>query len=99
MWPFSTVTDPKRLSRPNACSESSVPQPHSGYTVHSGTCAKSTIGVLLARRGDIVLQPRDLLGAERPESAGLEVQDVHEADEMHAGVIEAVPAPPFVPLP
>ena len=41
---------------------------------------------------NIVLQPRDLLGAERPEPTGLEVQDVHEADEMHASVIETVPA-------
>ena len=65
MWPLSTVTDPKRLSRLNACSESSVPQPQSGYTVHSGTCAKSTIGVLLGETRHVVLQPRDLLGAER----------------------------------
>ena len=30
MWPFSTVTEPNRRSRPSACSESSVPQPQSG---------------------------------------------------------------------
>ena len=30
MCPFSTVTDPNRLSSPSACSESSVPHPHSG---------------------------------------------------------------------
>jgi hypothetical protein len=47
MWPLSTVTEPKRFSRPSACSESSVPQPHSGYTAHSGTWANSTMGVLL----------------------------------------------------
>src|SRR5437868_4444813 len=49
MWPLSTVTDPKRLTNASACSESSVPQPHSGYTVHNGTCANSTTGVLLDR--------------------------------------------------
>ena len=30
MWPLSTVTEPKRLSRSSARAPSSVPQPHSG---------------------------------------------------------------------
>ena len=30
MWPFSTVTDPKRFIIAKACSLSDVPQPHSG---------------------------------------------------------------------
>src|ERR1700691_6429108 len=45
MWPLSTVTDPKRLTRPSAATESSVPQPHSAATVQSGIWAKRTIGV------------------------------------------------------
>jgi hypothetical protein len=40
----------------------------------------------------VVLQPLQLLLAERAESAGLEVEDVDEPDEVNAFVIEAVPA-------
>src|SRR6266480_7414261 len=46
MWPLRTVTEPKRFKYPKARSLSLVPQPHSGYTVQSGICAKTTIGVL-----------------------------------------------------
>src|SRR6185312_7263886 len=49
MCPLSTVTDPNGLRYESACALSSVPQPHSGYTVHSGTWAKTTIGVLFER--------------------------------------------------
>src|SRR4029453_19102785 len=45
IWPFSTVTEPKPLTYSSARAPSSVPQPHCGYTVHSGMCANSTIGV------------------------------------------------------
>src|ERR1700674_2699171 len=46
MCPFSTVTEPNFFKYPSACALSSVPQPHSGYTDHSGMCANTTIGVL-----------------------------------------------------
>src|SRR5678816_762255 len=42
--------------------------------------------------GNIFLQPCDLLGTERAESTCLEIENVHEADESHAAVVEAVPA-------
>src|SRR6478752_9469355 len=41
---------------------------------------------------NILLQPCDLLGTERAESTCLEIENVHEADESHAAVVEAVPA-------
>ena len=48
------------------------------------------------RRGaqalDVVLQPLELIGSEKAEAAGLQVGHVDEADEVHAGLIEAVPA-------
>ncbi len=50
MWPFSTVTEPNRFNSASACSPSSVPQPHFGYTAQSGTWAKTTIGVLSVSR-------------------------------------------------
>src|SRR4051812_6006068 len=49
MCPFSTVTEPNFLSSASACAASSVPQPHSGYTLQSGMCANTTIGVLCLR--------------------------------------------------
>src|SRR5215831_7028880 len=45
MWPLSTVTEPKRLTRSSAWAESSVPQPQFAATVQSGIWANSTIGV------------------------------------------------------
>ena len=55
-------------------------------------CAKTTIGVRGRAALQIVLQPFELLGAEIAEAAGLEIDDVDEADEMHAVGVEAVPA-------
>src|SRR6185369_6807843 len=40
---------------------------------------------------DVFLEPFELLGAEPAEAARLEVDDVHEADEVNAALIEAVP--------
>ena len=40
----------------------------------------------------IVLEPGELLGAEIAEAAGLEVDDVDEADEVHAAGVEGIPA-------
>src|SRR5262249_35301469 len=42
--------------------------------------------------GDVVLEPRQLPGSERAETARLQVEDVHQADEVRALLIEAVPA-------
>ena len=53
--------------------------------------AKTTIGVLLCETLDVLLQPFELLVAERAKTAGFQVDDVDEADEMHAALIEAVP--------
>ena len=44
---------------------------------------------------EVVLQPFELLVAEIAQSAGLEIDDVDEADEMHAVGVEAVPARAF----
>ena len=41
---------------------------------------------------DVLLEPLELFVAERAETAGLQVDDVHEADEVHAVLVEAVPA-------
>src|SRR5258708_10260003 len=49
MWPLRTATDASRFRYERACALSWVPQPHSGYTVHSGMWAKTTTGVLLER--------------------------------------------------
>src|SRR2546428_287100 len=38
------------------------------------------------------LQPGELLGAEGTQTARLEIDDVDQTDEMHAGLVEAVPA-------
>src|SRR5262245_21567210 len=40
---------------------------------------------------DILLQPFELFRAQRTEPACLQVDDVHETDEMDASLIEAVP--------
>ena len=69
-----------------------MPQPHSGYTVHSGIWANTTIGVDFERALEVVLEPFELLGAEIAEAAGLEVDDVDEADEVHAAGVEGIPA-------
>ena len=43
---------------------------------------------------DVPRQPSDLLGTQIAQPAGLEIQHVHETDEMHAAVVEAVPPVP-----
>ena len=40
----------------------------------------------------IALEPFQLFRAEQSEPAGFEIDHVHEADEVHAAVVEAVPA-------
>ena len=60
-------------------------------------CANTTIGVLCFRCLTSSCQPLELLGAQRAEAAGLQVQHVHEADEVHALLVEAVPPAPWCP--
>ena len=48
--------------------------------------------MLAARPATSCLKPIELLAAEHAESARFEVHHVHQADEMDAAVIEAVPA-------
>ena len=55
-------------------------------------CAKTTIGVDAAERPQVVFQPLELLVAQKAKSAGLEVGNVDEADEVDAVLVEAVPA-------
>src|SRR5262249_11994685 len=41
---------------------------------------------------DVFLEPFQLVSPQRPKSVGLKVHEVHEADEVHAFLVEAVPA-------
>ena len=69
-----------------------MPQPHSGAIIQSGIWAKRTIGVEADLALEIVLEPRELLGAERAEAVLLQIDDIDERDEMHAAVVEGIPA-------
>ena len=44
---------------------------------------------------DIVFHPFELFAAKRAKAAGLQIENVHQADKVRALVIEAVPASPF----
>ncbi len=55
-------------------------------------CANTTIGVEAETAFDVVFKPRKLIGAEIAEAAGFEIDDVDQADEVHAVGVEAVPA-------
>ena len=61
-------------------------------------CANTTIGVLLFSL-HVALQPVELLVTEGAHSACLEIDDVDEPDEVHAGLVEAYQPAPFVFLP
>ena len=93
MWPFRTVTEPKRFRCPSACALSLVAQPHSGYTDQSGICAKTTIRAAGGLALEIGRKPFDLVGAQRAEA--LLHSYVREPDEVDIFVIEAIPAPAF----
>ena len=54
--------------------------------------ANTTIGVEAERPFTSCFEPFELLVAEIAEPAGLEVDDVDQADEVHAVGVEAVPA-------
>ena len=70
-----------------------VPQPHSGAMVQSGIGRRRRSAS--RRRPPVARQPGELLVAEIAHAAGLEVEDVDQADEMHAALVEAVPAAPL----
>ena len=55
-------------------------------------CAKTTIGVLLFRRLTSFSSHSSCSVPSDAEAAGLQVDDVDEADEVHAALVEAVPA-------
>jgi hypothetical protein len=54
-------------------------------------CAKTTSGVLVVRRLTSFSSHSQLFSAERAKTAGFQVDDIDEADEMDAVLIEAVP--------
>ena len=54
--------------------------------------AKTTIGVDDERPARSAFEPLELLGAEVAHAAGLQVGDVDQRDEVHAAMVEAVPA-------
>ena len=60
--------------------------------VQSGMCANTTIGVLERSMLQVRADPSELLVAQSAETARLELQDVDQADEVHAGMIETVVA-------
>ena len=76
-----------------------MPQPHPDRpsTAGYGRTRRSASNCELALQ--IVLEPFELLVAEIAEAAGLEIDDVDEADEVHAAGVEAEYQPsPLVPL-
>src|ERR1700681_3629116 len=46
----------------------------------------------------VALDPIQLLGAKEAKTASLQIQNVHESNEMNAAVVEAVPASALTPL-
>ena len=92
IWPLSTVTEPKLLEvgqrlgavvRAPAPVRIDRPQRDVGEHDDRRRCRTAL---------DVVLQPFELLGAEIAQTAGFEVDDIDQADEMHAVGVEAVPA-------
>ena len=92
MWPLSTVTEPKRSSSASACGRIlRAPAPF-GSDGPQGDMREDDD----RRRGALALQivgePRELLGAEIAHAARLQIDDIDEADEMHAAMVEGIPA-------
>ena len=92
MWPLSTVTEPKRLtSVERAGGVVGAPAPVGVDRPQRDVGEDDDRG----RGGlafEVLGEPGELLVAERAHAAGLEVGDVDEADEMHAVLVEGVPA-------
>jgi hypothetical protein len=74
--PFSTVTDPKRLTKPSAAMESSVPQPHSAVRTFGIECPK--LGVVDRRSFDQDVRP--LVTAPNRSTAPLVAEALHRYD-------------------
>ena len=92
MWPFSTVTEPKRRRWPSArVAVLGAPAP---LRVDRPERDVGEDHDRLARRpaAQVVLQPGKLRLAEMAEAARPQVHDVVQADEVHAALVEAVPA-------
>src|SRR6188474_2265343 len=99
MCPLSTVTEPKRLTSASASSESSVPQPHSGYTVHSGTCAKRTIGVLLESPLTSCFNQAICSAPSEPSPPALRLSTLTRPTKCTPEWSKLYHPPPLVPLP
>ena len=54
--------------------------------------ANTTIGVLCLQPLHVVLEPIELLAPSDAKAASLQIHHVDQADEVHAFLIEAVPA-------
>ena len=98
MWPFSTVTEPKRFNKANACSPSSVTTPRWGTRPREGDVGERHERGAAGQPCDIVFEPVQLLGAEATQARRLEVQDVDQPDKMHTLIVEALPAVPHGPF-
>ena len=90
MWPLSTETEPKRFSMASACSLSDVPHPHVGINRPQRNMREDHDGRAALEAVQILLQPVELRLAEFAHA--LELHHVDQADEVHAFVVEAVPA-------
>src|SRR6266851_1856366 len=99
MCPFNTDTDPNRFRYDNACALSSVPQPHSGYTDHSGMCAKTTMGVLLLRRLTSVSSHSSCCVPRLPKPPALRLTTLTSPMKCTPSLSKLCQPAPCVPLP
>ena len=92
MWPFSTVTEPKRFRYAKRLRAIvGAPAPF-GIDRPQRNVREDDDGRAAGEPFHIIFEPLELLGAELAQAAGLQVHHVDQADEVHAFVIEAVPA-------
>ena len=92
MWPFSTVTEPKgwsSLQRARRIVRAPAPL---RIDRPERDVREDDDGRALRQAREILLQPVELLLAEHAEAAFLDRGDIHQADEMHAFLVEAEPA-------
>ena len=90
MWPLSTVTEPKRRNSARdlfAFARSPAPGLIDGPERHMGEDHHRLAG---GAAGQIVLQPSELIIAQRAQAVGLEVHHIDQGDKMHALGIETV---------
>src|SRR5215470_3266098 len=91
MWPFRTVTEPKRLRCESACSPSSVTQPPLRVHRPEGHMGEDDQRSAAAQTLDIFLEPVELSRPEASHSARFEVEHVDESDEVDPFVVKALP--------